>query len=160
MSSIEYERSFNVSDITPYINYCEQNGYNLVSKVWQNRVVYECKHNIHIIARLTTQEVNGVTKTMFDYKNVDKSNADLKVSRESIPMEVTPENKDAILSILDTTDFIFQSDNVRTRYVYEKDDVIFEIDDYTKPQIMQVVAIEGNQEKVEQVYTKLKNLIK
>lgn len=74
-------------------------------------------------------------------------------------MEVTDQNKAAILSILDTTDFILQSDNVRTRYVYKKDDVMFEMDDYTKPQIMQVVALEGNQEKVEQIYNEIKNLI-
>lgn len=74
-------------------------------------------------------------------------------------MEVTDQNKAAILSILDTTDFILQSDNVRTCYVYKKDDVMFEMDDYTKPQIMQVVALEGNQEKVEQIYNEIKNLI-
>ena len=160
MSNIEYERSFNVEDIEPYINYCKQNEYELVSKTEQNRVVYECKHNIHIIARLTTEVINGVSKTMFDYKNVDKSNNDLKVSRESIPMVVTEENKDVVLSILNVTDFVFASNNQRVRYVYKKDDVIFEIDDYTLPRIMKVVALEGNQEKVESVYAKIKQLIK
>lgn len=160
MSNIEYERSFNVEDIEPYIDYCKQNGYELVSKTEQNRVVYECKHNIHIIARLTTEVVNGVSKTMFDYKNVDKSNNDLKVSRESIPMVVTEENKDVVLSILNVTDFVFASNNQRVRYVYKKDDVIFEIDDYTLPRIMKVVALEGNQDKVESVYAEIKQLIK
>lgn len=160
MSNIEYERSFNVEDIKPYIDYCEQNGYELVSKTEQNRVVYECKHNIHIIARLTTEVINGVSKTMFDYKNVDKSNNDLKVSRESIPMVVTEENKDVVLSILNVTDFVFASNNQRVRYVYKKDDVIFEIDDYTLPRIMKVVALEGNQDKVESVYAEIKQLIK
>ena len=160
MSNIEYERSFNVEDIEPYINYCKQNEYELVSKTEQNRVVYECKHNIHIIARLTTEVINGVSKTMFDYKNVDKSNNDLKVSRESIPMVVTEENKDVVLSILNVTDFVFASNNQRVRYVYKKDDIIFEIDDYTLPRIMKVVALEGNQEKVESVYAKIKQLIK
>lgn len=154
--SVEYERSFNVESIKPYIEYCEKNGFNLVNKVRQNRIVYECKHNIHIIARITTETVNDKTTVLFDYKNVDKSNDDLKVSRESIPMVVTEENKDIILSILNVTDFILQSDNLRTRYVYQKDDVIFEIDDYEQPKVMQVVAIEGNEEKVENIYLELK----
>lgn len=157
--SVEYERSFNVESIKPYIEYCEKNGFNLVSKVRQNRIVYECKHNIHIIARITTETVDDKTTVLFDYKNVDKSNDDLKVSRESIPMVVTEENKDIILSILNVTDFILQSDNLRTRYVYKKDDVIFEIDDYEQPKVMQVVAIEGNEEKVEKIYLELKNII-
>ena len=158
--SIEYERSFNVENIEPYLKYCEENGYELLSKVKQNRVVYECKHNPHIIARITTETVNNKTTVLFDYKNVEKSNADLKISKESIPMLVTEENKDVVLSILNVTDFILQSDNHRTRFVYQKDDVIFEIDSYTKPQIMQVVAIEGNKEKVEQIYLELKETIK
>ena len=40
------------------------------------------------------------------------------------------------------------------RYVFEKGDVKFEIDDYTRPE-MKVVAIEGEKTQVDKVYQEL-----
>lgn len=44
----EYEYSFKVSSIKPYIEYCENNNYEKVSEVTQNRVVYENKHLFNV----------------------------------------------------------------------------------------------------------------
>lgn len=53
-------------------------------------------------------------------------------------------------------DFEKASDLYRTRRVYEKNGVTFEIDDYTIP-VMHVIAIEGEREKVDCLYLELKN---
>lgn len=52
----EYEYSFKVKSIEPYINYCKKNGYEEVCIVTQNRIVYENRNSNHIIARVTTEE--------------------------------------------------------------------------------------------------------
>lgn len=56
---MEYEYSFKVSSIKPYIEYCEQNNYEKKSITFQNRIVYENKHSENIIARITTKEKDG-----------------------------------------------------------------------------------------------------
>ena len=43
---------------------------------------------------------------------------------------------------------------IRKRWVYKKDEITFEIDDYKEPK-MKVVAIEGNKEQVDKVYQEL-----
>ena len=45
----EYEYSFKVDSIKPYIDYCEKNSYKKSINV-QNRIVYENIHNRNIIA--------------------------------------------------------------------------------------------------------------
>ena len=45
----------------------------------------------------------------------------------------------------------------RTRSVYKKGNVKFEIDEYTEPEIMNVVAIEGEKEIVDNIYESIKN---
>ena len=45
----------------------------------------------------------------------------------------------------------------RKRYVYEKENVKFEIDEYIEP-VMNVIAIEGKKEEVDRVYKKLENI--
>ena len=47
----------------------------------------------------------------------------------------------------------------RRRYVFEKNNVKFEIDEYIEP-VMNVVAIEGLQVEVDIVYKELKEIIK
>ena len=39
----EYEYSFKVKSIEPYINYCKNNNYNLIDIIKENRRVYENK---------------------------------------------------------------------------------------------------------------------
>ena len=62
----------------------------------------------------------------------------------------------AVLSMLE---FDFYKELDRVRYVYTKDKVIFEIDEYLKPE-MKVVGIEGNKEEVDKIYKVLENEIK
>ena len=45
----------------------------------------------------------------------------------------------------------------RIRMVYKKDNVIFEIDSYNSPEIMYVVAVEGDKEEVDKVYKEIKD---
>ena len=158
MSNIEFEHSFKVTDLEPFISYCENNGYLKQSVTTQNRIVYECAENAKIIARLTTETANNKTSTTLDFKNVNKKQGDLNISTESIPLEITNSNRDAILSVLSTLNFVEAANNLRTRYVYVKGGVKFEIDDYIRPQA-KVVAIEGEKQDVEKVYLKLQDFI-
>ena len=159
----EYEHSFKVKSILPYLEYCKQNGYTEFDVVTQNRVVYENSNSDHIIARITTETVGGKERIVFDCKNVGSKRKDLNISSESIPMELTEETKKIVLSMLEVLEFYVAADNLRTRYIFKKEGVTFEIDDYIRPQT-QVVAIEGKEEAVEKVYSdilsKINNIIK
>lgn len=150
----EYEYSFKVKSIKPYINYCEENGYKKESEVIQNRIVYVNEYNPNIISRITKNIVDGKETIIFDAKNIKQEEDNLKDSIESLPLVVTDDNKEIIDSIIKTLDFYENANNYRTRYVYKKDDVKFEIDAYTKPK-MNVIGIEGNKIKVDNVYNDL-----
>ena len=155
----EYEYSIKAESIKPYIDYCEKNKYKLKEKVRQNRKVYECRYSKDIIARLTTTYKDSNKETVFDCKNIGTRTASLKISKESMPLEITDDNIEKIESILSTFNFYESANNDRIRYVYEKDDVKFEIDDYTSPK-MCVIGIEGQKNKVDKVYSILKDLEK
>lgn len=159
----EYEHSFKVESILPYLEYCKEKGYTELDSVTQNRVVYENSNSDHIIARITTETVGGKERTVFDCKNVGSKRKDLNISSESIPMELAEETKKIVLSMLEVLEFYVAADNLRTRYIFIKEGVTFEIDDYKRPQT-QVVAIEGKEEAVEKVYkeilSKINNIIK
>ena len=153
----EYEYSFNVKSIEPYINYCRLNGFKEKFICQQNRIVYEKKDNKNLIARITTTNKNGKNKIELDFKNVNKAHKDLKESRESIPLLVNSRNQKSIFSILEIMGFYITANNTRIRYVYQKGGVIFEIDDYLEPK-MKVVAIEGNKDEVDKVYLEIKDI--
>ncbi len=155
----EYERSFEVKSIKPYLKYCNDNNYEKKGENWQNRIVYENKYSEDIIARITTKKVNGKKQTIFDCKNVGKRDKNLKVSNESIPILINNKNKESIASVLNVLGFFKAADNTRTRYEYVKDNVKFEIDDYSSPK-MQVVAIEGEEKEVEKIYKDILEKIK
>lgn len=150
----EYEYNFRIDDVAPVIAYCEKNGYNFVSKTWQNRRVFEfggkSAGNSKIISRITSTKIDGKLVTDWDIKNVDRKDSTLKISQESMALQIDEENIATAISMLETMDFKMSADNIRTRYVYKKDGVTFEIDDYERP-AMKVVAIEGDKEKVDQV---------
>lgn len=154
----EYEYSFKVESIEPYIKYVEENDYEKKSVETQNRIVYENKHSKNIISRITTKNKDGKKETTLDFKNVEKKKNNLNDSRESLPIKINKNNRKAIESILDVLDFYEAANNTRTRYVYEKGNVKFEIDDYIVPK-MQVVAIEGKKEDVDLVYEDLNKKI-
>lgn len=153
----EYEYSLKVKSIKPFIQYCENNGYKKISECRENRKVYENRVNRNVIARITKTNSDGSEKTFFDFKNISKSNSNLKVSSESKALIVTDENIDTILSMLETLDFYQSADNHRTRYIYVSSGVKFEIDDYSSPQ-MQIIGIEGEKEKVDAIYNMVKDL--
>ena len=154
----EYEYNFKVKSIEPFINFCKQNGYKEKQISTQNRVVYENKNKKTMLARITTDIKNNKKTTVLDFKNVDNKNRNFKISNESLPIKVTSKNKKAIMSILQTLEFEEVANNFRTRYVYEKNNVKFEIDDYTKPQ-MKIVAIEGDKNEVEKVKLLIEKLL-
>jgi len=76
----------------------------------------------------------------------------------SIPSQLAKENKkfvDSLIQILDLTNIkIFK----RKRIVFKKKNVVFEIDKYISPR-MNVVAIEGKKEEIDQVYSSLESII-
>lgn len=158
MTEIEYEYSFKVEDISPYLTYCEEHGFEKKDESIQVRKLY--RNDSGVMARLTTKCQGENTTTTLDFKDDNDSEEVLKECRETIPMEVTSENQDAITSILNI--FNYQKKKVlnRTRVNYRKGNVLFEIDQYTSPEVMGVVAIEGNKKEVDQVYSELMNIIK
>lgn len=136
---LEYEYSFKVKDVNPFIEFCKKENYMEKSIVSQKRVLYE--NNSGILARITTNSQGENEKSYLNFKEADDSEKILKVSKESIELEINDSNKELI----------------RKRYVYTKGKVKFEIDEYQKPQ-MKVVAIEGEKQEVDEVYKKIEKL--
>lgn len=153
----EYEYSFKVSDILPYIKYCKDNGYILKEESSQIRVLYK---NINkTMARITTKKIGNFKKIILDFKDDNKSEEVLKVSRETLPLEITDNDLDAIYSILDMLEYKKDITLIRDRFVYEKENVKFELDIYSSPEKMYVAAIEGKKEEVDIVYNNLSDVI-
>lgn len=152
----EYEYSMKVKDIKPFINYCKKNNYNLINKTTQKRVLY--RNDNKILARVTTIQEDKSKNIFLDFKDENESDDTLKISRESGKIDVTGKMNfvNAVLSMLE---FDFYKELDRVRYVYTKDKVILEIDEYLKPE-MKVVGIEGNKEEVDKIYKVLENEIK
>lgn len=148
---IEYEYNFKVDDIGVVTKFCERNGFVLASKTSENRVVFENRQNRKIISRITSTFGESDKVTVWDFKNVGKNDNLLKVSRESEPLTLDEREIEVARSMLEVMDFEQSADNLRTRYVFEKGDVKFEIDDYTRPE-MKVVAIEGEKNQVDKLY--------
>ena len=148
----EYEYSFEVKDLKPYIEYCTKNGYTLKSRGDQKRTLYRNKNKT--LARITFEKINDKTTKTLDFKDDKLSNDDLIVRRETLPIEFEDDN--AILSILDFLDYKEDNSLIRERLVYEKDNVKLELDNYICPRKTCVVAIEGEKEKVDEVYKMVK----
>lgn len=152
----EYEYSAKVNDISPFINYCKENNYKLINKTIQKRILY--RNNNKILARVTIIE-GGESKNIFlDFKDENESDSVLKISRESGKINVT-DNMDFVNAVFSMLKFDFYKELDRVRYVYVKNKVTFEIDEYTKPE-MKVVGIEGAKEEVDKVYKVLKDNFK
>ena len=154
----EYEYSFKVKSIKKYLDYCENNGYINKSISTQNRKVYENKNNRKIIARITKNTIDGNEETLLDFKNSTHKENELKISLESVPIKLGDSNIDNYISLLELLEFELVADLYRTRYVYIKDDVEFEIDEYTSPK-MNVIAIEGEKNKVDQEFKTLEDTL-
>ncbi len=154
----EHEYTFKVDDVTPYIKYCEENGFKKKSVTKQNRKVFENQNAKHIIARITTTIQDGKENIVLDFKNVGNKSKNFKISEESLPLTIKKDDIKTILNMLEVIDFSLSADNHRTRYEYIKDDIKFEIDDYTIPP-MKIVAIEGDDKKVEEILNYLQTII-
>ena len=154
----EHEYTFKVDDVTPYIKYCEENGFKKKSVTKQNRKVFENQNAKHIIARITTTIQDGKENIVLDFKNVGNKSKNFKISEESLPLTIKKDDIKTILNMLEVVDFSLRADNHRTRYEYIKDDIKFEIDDYTIPP-MKIVAIEGDEKKVEEILNYLQTII-
>ena len=94
---------------------------------------------------------------LFDFKNKSYETETLKISKESLPLKIKKEDIENVKSILDVLGFEQTSNIVRTRFVFVKDEVKFEIDDYIKPKML-VVSVEGKRDKVDNVYNEVKNM--
>jgi len=149
----EYEYSFKVKDLKPYIDYCINNNYELLEENKQVRTLYKKKDKT--MARITSKEKNGITKLFLDFKEDFLSDEDLIERKESLAIEFNDEK--AVFSILDFLEYKKDIELSRTRMVYKKDKVIFEIDSYNSPEIMYVVAVEGDKEEVDKVYKEIKD---
>lgn len=152
---VEYEYSFKVKDIQPFIAYCEEKGYIKEKDVEQIRILY--KNNNGILARITTNEIEGKVSKYLNFKEENESEQVLKVSQESPMLEIDENNREFVESILKIFDFVKSKELKRKRYVYKKNNVTFEIDNYSKPE-MKVVAIEGKKDQVDKIYSEIQDL--
>lgn len=151
---MEYEYSFKVDSLDEYKKYCEENGYEKRLEYDQVRELFTSDNKV--LARITTTKTENNIDIFLDFKDDDDSDKVYKESRETIPLKVTDENRGAIDSILNILGYKKKKHLVRKRYIYKKGKVKFEMDDYTKPEIMHVVAIEGDKDEVTKVYNEIK----
>ena len=149
----EYEYSFKTENIEKYIKYCEDENYKKKSENRQIRKLF--KNETNIMGRITIDYIDGKETIVFDFKNNDKSKTILKENKESIPLKVQNEDMTSIESILSFLNLKLDKVLDRTRIVYEKNNVKFEIDKYISPEVMNVIGIEGNKEEVDEVYNHL-----
>ena len=150
----EYEYSFIVNDITPYVIYCKNNGYELEKSNYQIRELF--KHENKILARITTEIENKKRTCVLDFKDDNDTNKLVKESRETLPIKVSRDNRKAILSMLEILGYYKDKTLKRKRVVYTKGEVKFEIDEYLEPDKCYVVAIEGEKDAVDRVYNEIK----
>lgn len=153
----EYEYSFKVTSIDKYIEYCKKNNYKLEEEYNQTRTLY--KNNGKIMARITKNDYKTNSIEILNFKDNNENNNTLKVCRESKDLIITNDNKEFVESLINILDLKEDKVLKRKRYVYTKNNVKFEIDNYTSPK-MNVIGIEGLKEEVDKVYNELENLIK
>lgn len=145
---MEYEYSFNVKDLNPYINYCNDNDYQLIEETNQSRTIYRNENKT--MARITIKEKNNNIRKLLDFKDDILTDDILIERRESKSIEFNDD--EAINSILEFLNYKKDNTLIRKRYVYKKNNVKFELDDYDAPKKAYVVAIEGEKTEVDKVY--------
>ena len=152
---VEYEYSIKVKTVKPFIYFCEEYGYKFVSKTEENRIVFENKANRNIISRITITKDGTEEKCLFDFKNKSIGDATFKIAKESLSLKIRKDDINIIKNMLDVIGFEQSADNLRIRYVYEKNGVKFEIDEYSRPK-MNIIGIEGEKNCVDKIYIELK----
>ncbi len=150
----ENEYSFEVKNLIPYIEYCGNNGYELVSSNKQQRIIY--RHPNSTMARVTIIEKNGKAIKELDFKESVLSTSVLHERKESLPINFDDEK--AIKSILDFLGYKRDNTLIRTRVVFKKGRVKLELDDYEFPRKAFIVAVEGTKEQAEKVYNEIRFL--
>lgn len=152
----EYEYSFKVKEIKPFIDYCKNNNYELKKEYDQIRTLY--KNSGKVMARITKNTYKDKKIEILNFKDDNLGDRVLKVSRESKDLVITDENREFVQSLLEILELKESKKLIRKRYVYVYNNVIFELDKYTNPS-MNVVAIEGKKDQVDSVYDDLKQII-
>lgn len=152
----EYEYSFKVRTIEPFIEYCVNNNYELKKEYVQTRTLY--KNGGKVMARITKNVYESEEIEILNFKDDNLNDNVLKVSRESKDLRINDENHDFVTSLLEILELNEAKKLIRKRFVFKKNNVIFELDKYTTP-VMNVVALEGLQDEVDNVYNELKSII-
>lgn len=152
----EYEYSFKVKDIKEFIQYCVLNEYEKKEEYLQTRILY--KNGGPVMARITENIYNDYVQKVLNFKDDNLNDNILKVSRETKDLVINDDNQEFVDSLIEILDLANKKVLKRKRYVFEKNSVKFEIDEYIDP-VMNVVAIEGLQEEVDAVYNELEETI-
>ena len=152
----EYEYSFKVKDIKEFIQYCVLNEYEKKEEYLQTRILY--KNGGPVMARITENIYNDYVQKVLNFKDDNLNDNILKVSRETKGLVINDDNQEFVDSLIEILDLANKKVLKRKRYVFEKNSVKFEIDEYIDP-VMNVVAIEGLQEEVDAVYNELEEII-
>ena len=153
MNNIEQEYSFKVSDLRPFFTYLDNNNYELIETTEQVRTLY--KKNDNTMLRLTVKKSNDKVVKELDFKQDNLSNDAYIERKESLP--IVYEDDEAVQSIINFLDYKKAIELVRKRYVYKKNDIKFEIDEYISPEQALVVAVEGQKDIIEEIYNELKD---
>ncbi len=151
----EYEYSFKVRDIKDFIQYCINKEYKKKEEYLQTRILY--KNGGPVMARITENVYSDHVQKVLNFKDDHLNDKPLKASRETKDLVINDDNQEFVDSLIEILDLTHKKVLKRKRYVFEKNNVIFEIDEYIEP-IMNVVAIEGLQEEVDFVYKELKEI--
>lgn len=122
----EYEYSFKVKDIGPFIDYCVNNNYELKNEYEQTRTLY--KNGGKVMARITKNIYKDNEVEILNFKDDNLSDNVLKVSRESKDLVMNDDNREFVKSLLEILELTDVKKLVRKRYVYRYNNVIFEID--------------------------------
>ena len=152
----EYEYSFKVKDISKFLDYCISNNFVKKEEYYQIRTLY--KNGGTIMARITETIYDDKVVKVLNFKEDNLSTKELKVTNETKDLVINDDNKEFVKSLIEILDLHDQKELKRKRYVYQKNNVRFEIDEYTKP-VMKVVAIEGLKKEVDKVYQDLEKII-
>lgn len=150
---MEYEYSFNVKDINAYLKFCEVNNFHLIKKVKQTITIY--RNTNKTIARITVEEGDKTVRYL-DFKEDKITTYTLNIRKES--QSVLFEDYEGVISILNFLEYFQDNTLVRTRTIYQKDNIKLEIDEYSFPNSNYVIAIEGNKKNVDLIYQQLESL--
>ena len=136
----EREYCFKVYDLEKSKNFCKSSGFALNSETEQIRTIFRKPDKT--MARITEDRFGDSVKFSLDFKEDKLNNESLTVRRESMALEFV--EIEPVLSILEFLGY--EKDNIlhRQRWMYQKGDIVCEIDLYDNDEKTIVVSIEGN----------------